>query len=397
MIGFRTGLGILMIGLMVAWGCSDETAVGSEVDGSWQTTEGQDGGGNGGGADVGTYEDASSTEDGGPVADVGEPNDVGQPQADVAAPEEDGGQPLPDVEADTGNPAIGAPYVSTADPYGPGDLSVERITLASGAPVPLLIFVPEGDGPYPVVVFQHGFILTNSYYSTLLEHVASHGFVVVAPQMYTPGRLFGNPSTGEEADTAEELYGWVETSLAGQVAPEIRTDLLGLAGHSRGARVIWWTLKDTGRVVQAVAGVDPVDGTGGPGGNEPRVVASAVDLGAPVLVIGTGLGSVSGGFFSPACAPAEDNYTKFYAASPAPAWSVLAPEYGHLDMLNDTTPNCGLTCSACVDGPSRAPFRNLSAGMLTAFFRGALSGDAGSYATLSDGDAAPITVVLESR
>jgi chlorophyllase len=177
----------------------------------------------------------------------------------------------------------------------------------------------------------------------------------------------------------------------------VRTDLMGLAGHSRGARVIWWTLKETGRRVQAVAGVDPVDGTGGPLGNEPRVVASAVDLGAPVLVIGAGLGSQSSGFLSPACAPEADNYSKFFAASPSPAGLAVAPEYGHMDMLDDNPTGCGFACTACVDGPSRAPFRQLTAGMLTAFFRGALSGAQNSFDTLSDADAAPVTVTLEQR
>ncbi|MFM7685925.1 MAG: alpha/beta hydrolase family protein [Actinomycetota bacterium] len=42
---------------------------------------------------------------------------------------------------------------------------------------------PEpSDGPYPLVVFSHGFSLSPIVYSTLLEHYASHGYVVLAPE-----------------------------------------------------------------------------------------------------------------------------------------------------------------------------------------------------------------------
>eukprot|EP00897_Mesotaenium_endlicherianum_P010769 jgi/Mesen1/9720/ME000693S09269 len=53
----------------------------------------------------------------------------------------------------------------------------------AGPPKPLLVAVPKGAGLVPVVQLQHGFSLQNSYYSQLISHVASHGFIVVAPQL----------------------------------------------------------------------------------------------------------------------------------------------------------------------------------------------------------------------
>lgn len=50
-------------------------------------------------------------------------------------------------------------------------------------PKPLLVASPVEDGEYPVVVFLHGYLLYNSFYSQLLNHVASHGFIVVGPQV----------------------------------------------------------------------------------------------------------------------------------------------------------------------------------------------------------------------
>lgn len=38
------------------------------------------------------------------------------------------------------------------------------------------------DGPYPVVIFSHGFALNPEWYGELIEHFASHGFVVLAAE-----------------------------------------------------------------------------------------------------------------------------------------------------------------------------------------------------------------------
>jgi hypothetical protein len=79
-------------------------------------------------------------------------------------------------------------YVSTANPYGPGELGVTTSAVpmgTHGAPVDMLIMTPESaDGEFPIVVFQHGFLMAGANDSEVLEQVASHGFVIVAPQMY---------------------------------------------------------------------------------------------------------------------------------------------------------------------------------------------------------------------
>lgn len=51
-------------------------------------------------------------------------------------------------------------------------------------PKPVIITSPTVAGTYPVVLFFHGFYLRNSYYSDVLNHVASHGYILVAPQVY---------------------------------------------------------------------------------------------------------------------------------------------------------------------------------------------------------------------
>jgi hypothetical protein len=54
---------------------------------------------------------------------------------------------------------------------------------ASLPPKPLLVAAPRETGEYPVILFLHGYLAVNSFYSQLFEHVASHGFIVVGPQV----------------------------------------------------------------------------------------------------------------------------------------------------------------------------------------------------------------------
>lgn len=54
----------------------------------------------------------------------------------------------------------------------------------SPPPKPLLIAAPTDAGDFPLLLFLHGYLLYNSFYSHLLKHIASHGFIVVAPQVW---------------------------------------------------------------------------------------------------------------------------------------------------------------------------------------------------------------------
>ena len=49
-------------------------------------------------------------------------------------------------------------------------------------PRPLLIATPCEAGEFPILVFLHGYLLCNSFYSQLIQHIASHGFIVIAPK-----------------------------------------------------------------------------------------------------------------------------------------------------------------------------------------------------------------------
>lgn len=306
-----------------------------------------------------------------------------------------GPAPCSHVTNDPGRSSNQAPrtvYADTGDPFSRGVLAVRLLDVAActlGAPTAIRIHVPEESGEFPVVVFQHGFMTRNSAYDEILQHVASHGFVVVAPQVYEPGigPLLGNPTAAAEAELAGDVLGWIPQRLHEVIGFDARADRIGIAGHSRGGKVAWlMATADPGRFL-AIAGVDPVDGAGGPLGNQARAVQGPFSFSIPTLVIGTELGG--------SCAPTGDNHVQFYAASQSPAWHVVALNQGHADMLDEAEAKAA--SAFCASGPDRASTQRLTGGLLTAFFRAALQDDASSYQYLSDEAATPIPVLAERK
>lgn len=85
-------------------------------------------------------------------------------------------------------------------------------------------------GPYPVVAFGHGFFMQTSYYISLYRRLASHGFIVIAPQ-------FSDTRHGELGRDLIYCLGFIQTSSAtpgnrlyGIADPSKK----GVSGHSMG-------------------------------------------------------------------------------------------------------------------------------------------------------------------
>jgi chlorophyllase len=297
-------------------------------------------------------------------------------------------------------PAAAVPpplYRATGNPFHVGLLETRAVLVddgAHGAPAPLTIYAPAEDGEYPVVLFQHGFLVDAGSFAGLLRHLASHGFVVVAPQMYSPrGLPVGKPSSLAEAELAEQIIEWLPAHLGELAGVRARFDRLGLAGHSRGAKVAWWLVRGGHTTIRSVAGVDPVDGAKALSG-DPRVLTGECVISIPALVIGTELGPVIGSL-TPACAPTGSNHVQFFQSCGAAAWHVLLRGHGHLDMLDEAGESPFVRRRLCAGGPDRAGARRTTAGLLAAFFRGTLQGEASALDVLRDVESAPVAVTSE--
>ena len=175
--------------------------------------------------------------------------------------------------------------------YERGRLLVEVINVPdTNAPAELDIYTPTTSARYPVVIFQHGFSGSIKGYETIMTHLASHGFVVVVPQMYEPGDFLNAPSPEEEAALGVEIISWVEENINTIVPVVADTELLGLAGHSRGGQIAYRMALQVTEKVKALAGVDPVDGLEMFG--QTLVIYGPLSFDIPTYILGTGLGPI---------------------------------------------------------------------------------------------------------
>ncbi|KAH6821617.1 chlorophyllase 2 [Perilla frutescens var. hirtella] len=278
-----------------------------------------------------------------------------------------------------------------------------RSNNASSPPRPLLICSPTEEGCFPVLLFLHGYLLSNSFYSQLLQHISSHGFIVVAPQLYT----IAGPDTNEEIKATAEITNWLAQELGHLLPPHVEPNLakLGLAGHSRGGKVAFALALNKSSPASlkfsALIGVDPVDGMDRGKQTPPPVLTytpHSFNLdGIAVLVIGSGLGEVRRNPFFPPCAPKGVNHEDFYNECCKPAHYFVAKDYGHLDMLDDVTKGLRgkTTYCLCKNGEARGPMRRFVGGILVAFLRAYLEGDSRELVAIREGHDEMIPVELQ--
>jgi hypothetical protein len=69
------------------------------------------------------------------------------------------------------------PWTVAIAPSPPDDTGYQK------PPTRLFVASPTVAGRYPVLLFKHGFLLANCAYSSILRHVASYGYIAVAPQV----------------------------------------------------------------------------------------------------------------------------------------------------------------------------------------------------------------------
>ncbi|THF97429.1 hypothetical protein TEA_007304 [Camellia sinensis var. sinensis] len=251
-----------------------------------------------------------------------------------------------------------------------------KSSLSLPPPKPLLIATPDAAGEFPLLLLLHGYLLYNSFYSQLIRHIASHGFIVIAPQLYT----VAGPDSTDEIKSAAAITDWLPSGLHKVLPTHVQPNLtkIGLSGHSRGGKAAFALA--LGKVTtpslkfSALIGIDPVDGMDKGKQTPPPVltyIPHSFNLDMAVLVIGSGLGEVKKNPLFPPCAPKGINHEDFYKECCEPACYFVAKDYGHVDMLDDETKGIRGKTSYCLckNGKSREPMRRFVGGVMVAFMK----------------------------
>ena len=152
--------------------------------------------------------------------------------------------------------ACGRPGIAARTPVAPPlavtftvrtFVDTTRVTPAhGGAPelasrtLPTTIAAPDGPGPFPLIMFSHGFGGSGRAYSDMLRAIASAGYVVAAPDFpVTSDGVAGGPERGVDAPDAQpaDVRYVIDQLLADPLAARIDPKRIGAAGHSMGAGI----------------------------------------------------------------------------------------------------------------------------------------------------------------
>ncbi|KAJ6681305.1 CHLOROPHYLLASE-1 [Salix koriyanagi] len=247
--------------------------------------------------------------------------------------------------------------------------------------------------PTPVSESDHSVLEQASVFETGKFHpvtsnfISSHGYIVVAPQLYR--WILPWPSPQDELDRAAKVANWLPSGLRCALPENIEGDLqnLALAGHSRGGYIAFALalgLADAALEVNfsALIGVDPVAGRSKKNQLEPKILhdeSCSFNISIPVAIIGTGLGNTSG----IPCAPDGVSHTEFFNECRPPCSHFVTTDYGHMDVLDDDIGLDGwvarLLCKGSGWGVSRDPMRKTVGGIFVAFLEAIFKGKYTEY------------------
>jgi len=273
---------------------------------------------------------------------------------------------------------FGAAGLDAPDQAGPYEYEMYQAALrdeARNRSMELEVFYPrcseeEAPAPRPLVVFNHGFLLSASGYSSYAEHLVSHGFVVALPSFPTSFLSVHHARLAEDVRfVIDYLLGASEDEdhpLFGRIDP----DRIGTSGHSLGGKLSLLEAVTDERV-GAIAVLDPVD-EGNPLWSDPVRYPSVApelmqEINVPLLFIGAELGKILI-TFSP-CAPEDENYQRFYEAANPPAIEITQLDVGHGQYVDE-----GAQDDPCARGDVPSEWvRSSSVAYLTAFLLGHLT------------------------
>jgi predicted dienelactone hydrolase len=235
---------------------------------------------------------------------------------------------------------------------------------------------PAGGGPWPLVIFSHGFggLRTQSFF--WCEHLASHGFVVAAPDH--PGNtigdvIFGGGDAAQSAmDRPLDVQHTLDRLLAGDAGAPFAVDgeRVAVTGHSFGG----WTSLEVARRDPRFKVVVPL----APGFKEGATPDFVAELARPIALFGGSEDDTT---------PFDTDQLRPYELAAPPKLLVEILGAGHLDFSN----LCEIAlaaqfvddgCDPALIEPREVHTRVMTVG--TAFLRRFLSGETGYDAWLEE-------------
>lgn len=225
----------------------------------------------------------------------------------------------------------------------------------------------------PLVVFNHGFLLTSRDYRSCGQHVASHRFAVALPSFPTSFLSVHHVRLAEDVSSVIDCLIDATTNESHPLFGAIDPEWIGGSGHSLGGKLSLLKAGTEDRV-KAIGVLDPVD-EGNPIWNNPERYPSVVpelmpEPKVPLLLVGAELESVVT-TFSP-CDPADENYRQSYEDADLPAIEIAQLDVVHSQYVDEEAADEDSPC-ARGDVPSEW-VRTSSASYLTAFFLGHIGG-----------------------
>lgn len=198
--------------------------------------------------------------------------------------------------------SVPAAYKTESGPYGVQVIDNHVLPAENGQrSLRARIAFPQGEGPFPLVVFSHGFACYRESYSGLTDHWASHGYVVVQPEHpdcpTSPVRLRPQDATRVHYIRISDVERVLDSLFApGEEIPGLTGNIdygrKVMAGHSFGgmiAQIVWGQpLKDpeTSEAVSHARDFDAAIIMSGPGTMPQMADGAFTGLSGPMLVSG---------------------------------------------------------------------------------------------------------------
>ena len=112
-----------------------------------------------------------------------------------------------------------------------------------------MMAVPKGQGPFPVIILNHGYIAPSQYWTgadtyDATTYLASRGFLTISPDF----RGWGRSDTGENVFRSGLAIDVMNLISSLPSLPQADPDRVGIWGHSMGGGAVAWTIAGDPRV-----------------------------------------------------------------------------------------------------------------------------------------------------